>query len=93
MEKPTIFFSHSSHDRELILPVKAKLDMITAQVLDIFMSSDGQSIPFGNNWVHRIEEGLDRAQIMFVFVTPASIDSSWVYFEAGHCLLYTSRCV
>lgn len=84
MEKPTIFFSHSSHDRELILPVKAKLDMITAQVLDIFMSSDGQSIPFGNNWVHRIEEGLDRAQIMFVFVTPASIDSSWVYFEAGH---------
>ena len=49
MEKPTIFFSHSSHDRELILPVKAKLDMITAQVLDIFMSSDGQSIPFGKD--------------------------------------------
>lgn len=83
MDKPTIFFSHSSKDKELILPIKNKLDNITSNVMDIFMSSDGQSIPFGHNWVHKIEEGLKKAQIMFVFVTPTSINSSWIYFEAG----------
>lgn len=83
MEKPTIFFSHSSKDKDLILPIKNKIENITANVIDIFMSSDGQSIPFGHNWVHKIEEGLNKAKIMFVFVTPTSINSSWIYFEAG----------
>lgn len=83
MEKPTIFFSHSSKDRDAILPIKEKLMKITSGVIQIFMSSDGQSIPFGKNWVHKIEEGLSSAKIMFVFVTPTSIESGWIYFEAG----------
>lgn len=83
MEKPTIFFSHSSKDRDAILPIKEKLMKVTCGVIQIFMSSDGQSIPFGNNWVHKIEEGLNNAKIMFVFVTPMSIKSGWIYFEAG----------
>lgn len=83
MNKPTIFFSHSSQDSLTILPIKNRLSTITANVIDIFMSSDGQSIPFGHNWVHKIEEGLNSAQIMFVFVTPISVDSAWIYFEAG----------
>ncbi len=49
MEKPTIFFSHSAKDRNVILPIKEKLIKITSGVIQIFMSSDGQSIPFGNN--------------------------------------------
>ena len=84
MDKPTIFFSHSSKDRDLILPIKNKLADITSGTMDIVMSSDGQSIPFGRNWVSKIEEGLGNAQIMFVFVTPNSIKSEWIYFEAGY---------
>ncbi|MGV8907278.1 MAG: toll/interleukin-1 receptor domain-containing protein [Acetobacterium sp.] len=83
MEKPTIFFSHSSKDRDAILEIKNKLDKITSGVLNVFMSSDGQSIPLGHNWLHKIEEGLATASIMFVFVTPNSIDSKWIHFEAG----------
>lgn len=49
MDKPTIFFSHSSQDSDTILPIKNRLAAITANVMDIFMSSDGQSIPFGHN--------------------------------------------
>lgn len=48
MYKPTIFFSHSSLDSSAILPIKNRITAITANVLDIFMSSDGQSIPFGD---------------------------------------------
>lgn len=52
--------------------------------MDIFMSSDGQSIPFGTNWIHKIEEGLQAARIMFVFITENSISSGWIYFETGY---------
>ena len=83
MSKPTIFFSHSSKDKDAILTIKNKLDSATGGVLDIFMSSDGQSIPFGTNWIHKIEEGLQAAKIMFVFVTEVSVASGWIYFEAG----------
>lgn len=84
MDKPTIFFSHSSKDRDLILPIRNKIVDITGGTMDIFMSSDGQSIPLGRNWVSKIEEGLKNAQIMFIFVTPNSIKSDWIYFEAGY---------
>lgn len=83
MNKPTIFFSHSSKDKDIILSIKRRIDSITGGTLDIFMSSDGQSIPFGRNWIYKVEEGLNAAQIMFVFVTPNSILSNWIYFEAG----------
>lgn len=84
MNKPTIFFSHSSKDKDLIYSIKNKLDASTGGVMDIFMSSDGQSIPFGTNWIHIIEEGLQAAKIMFVFITENSISSGWIYFEAGY---------
>lgn len=32
MEKPTIFFSHSAKDRNVILPIKEKLIKITSGV-------------------------------------------------------------
>ncbi len=83
MSKPTIFFSHSSKDKDAILAIKNKLDNSTGGALDIFMSSDGQSIPFGTNWIHKIEEGLQAAKIMYVFVTEVSVTSGWIYFEAG----------
>lgn len=83
MSKSTLFFSHSSKDKDLIISIKDKITKYTGGVLDIFMSSDGQSIPFGTNWIHKIEEGLNSAKIMFVFVTENSISSGWIYFEAG----------
>ena len=84
MDKPIIFFSHSSKDKDLIYSIKNKLDAATGGVIDIFMSSDGQSIPFGTNWIHKIEEGLQAARIMFVFITENSISSGWIYFETGY---------
>lgn len=83
MSKPTIFFSHSSSDKEYIYLLKKRLIEITNNSLDIYLSSDGESIPFGNNWVHNIEENLHKASMMFVFVSPESINSKWVYFESG----------
>lgn len=84
MSKPTIFFSHSSKDKDVISAIKNKVVQYTGNTIEIFQSSDGESIPFGTNWIHKVEEGLENAKIMFVFVTENSISSGWIYFEAGY---------
>ena len=84
MAKQNIFISHSSQDVEMLTHFKKQLNTITSNTLEIFLSSDGQSIHFGKNWLYRIEEALKQADIMFVFITPNSINSSWVYFESGY---------
>lgn len=84
MSKPTLFFSHSSKDKGMVLAIKNKVMQYTSGTLDIFQSSDGESIPFGTNWIHKVEEGLKEAKVMFVFITEQSISSGWIYFEAGY---------
>lgn len=83
-EKPIIFFSHSSLDKEVLNQLRLTLTHKLAKTVEVFQSSDGQSIPFGRNWVHRIENALSKAKVMFVFISPASIKSQWLYFEAGY---------
>lgn len=83
MNKPTIFFSHSAKDKKSISYIRNKILSICSNTINIFQSSDGESIPFGNNWVHKIEENLHASRIMFVFVSPNSIKSNWLYFESG----------
>ena len=81
--KPTVFLSHASADEHALGVLKAKLVVKTNNVIDFFLASDGQSIPLGRNWAHRIEEHLKLSTLMFVFLSPASIQSQWVFFEAG----------
>src|SRR6266542_3423311 len=83
IRKPTIFFSHSSHDAKELGELKRLFVEKTGSTIDVFLSSDGQSIPLGRNWVHQIQTALERALLMIVFVTPSSIRSNWLYFESG----------
>jgi len=82
--KPIIFFSHSSKDKLFLETLKDLLNERTRGVVDIFLSSDGQSIPFGKNWVKQIEDALRNASVMFVFISPSSYSSKWLNFEAGY---------
>lgn len=84
MNKPTVFFSHSSKDRDLLIGIKKYLTEKTGNSVSIFVSSDGQSIPLGRNWVHKVQESLEIAQVMFVFISPDSMSSQWIHFEAGY---------
>jgi hypothetical protein len=84
MNKPTVFLSHSSKDSELLARLKEKLDKKTSGTIDFFLSSDGESIPFGRNWVATLQDALERTKICFVFLTPNSALSSWIYFESGY---------
>jgi hypothetical protein len=84
MDKPIVFFSHSTKDEKPLRKLKELIDKKTGNAVIIFLTSDGQSIPFGHNWVYRVEEALDKASLMFVFVSPNSLLSNWIYFEAGY---------
>ncbi len=84
MSKNSIFFSHSSKDKEQLVKLKELFVDKTGGAVDVFLSSDGQSIPLGRNWVHRIQEELNKTTLLIVFLTHNSIKSSWVYFEAGY---------
>jgi hypothetical protein len=81
--KPMVFLSHASADEASLRALANKLREKTSNAIGFFLASDGQSIPLGRNWVHKIEEELKASQIMFVFLSPASIASQWVFFEAG----------
>src|ERR1035441_3197699 len=82
-EKPIVFLSHSSLDKAPLAALKKILDERAAGSLNFFLSSDGESIKFGRNWVVRVSDALSQAKLMFVFLSPHSADSKWIHFEAG----------
>lgn len=82
-EKPIVFLSHASLDKESLTALKKILDERAAGSLDFFLSSDGESIKFGRNWVVSVSDALARAKLMFVFLSRRSADSKWIHFEAG----------
>ncbi len=84
MDKPIVFFSHSSKDEKILKKLKKAIDDKTGEAIDIFLSSDGQSIPFGTNWVYKLQEALEKTSLMFTFVSPNSLQSNWIYFESGY---------
>jgi len=83
MEKPIVFLSHASINKAPLAELKKLLDIRAAGALEFFLSSDGESIRFGRNWVVRISDALSRTKLMFVFLSPQSADSKWIHFEAG----------
>jgi hypothetical protein len=83
MSNPVVFFSHSSKDSQPLARLKERFVSATGGSIDIFLSSDGQSIHLGRNWVHQVEEALESARLMFIFVTANSLRSNWLFFESG----------
>jgi hypothetical protein len=93
MRKPIVFLSHSTRDSNVLQKIKEYLDIKLGGAVDLFLSGDGESIPLGRNWVHRIEEALELCELMFVFITPQSFQSKWIYFEAGYAYAKKTRVV
>lgn len=79
-----IFFSHSSSDAVAVGRIKERLKDLIGESAHIFLSSDGESIPFGKRWLAEIEGALKGAKLMFAFCSENSVKSSWVLFEIGH---------
>jgi hypothetical protein len=79
----TIFISHSSNAKQVALEFKSIL-MIGASDLQVFLSSDWDSIPAGSNWLQEIERALATHTHFVALITcPEDAKLPWVCYEVG----------
>lgn len=78
-----IFISHVSEEAETALRIKLALEADFLGLVEIFVSSDAQSIAAGEQWLSSIDAALRDASILLILCSPDSITRPWINFEAG----------
>ncbi len=93
IEKRVVFFSHSAEDRDQLSRLRELVLGKYSHAIKVFLSSDGESIPLGTNWIEETNTALKSAALMIVFLSPNSLESRWVLFESGYALGKETRIV
>ena len=83
IEKPVIFVSHAATDRPIADILKAEIDRVFANGVDVFASSVPGTIKPGDDWLEKINENLSKSKAVIVLITPVSINRPWIWFEVG----------
>lgn len=83
MSNKLLFLSHIHEEKELAVLIKGALEDEFSGFVDVFVSSDGTSIPAGSNFLKRIEDGLVGCIGAIYLISPASVKRNWVNFELG----------
>jgi HEAT repeat protein len=78
-----IFISHITAERELAALLKEKIERHFLGLVDVFVSSDQESIKAGASWLDALQRALRTASLEIVLCSPASINRPWINFEAG----------
>jgi hypothetical protein len=77
-----IFISHAAVDDEIALELKKNISAAFSNV-EIFVSSDPESLAPGDPWVQKILDALERASLIIAIVTERGLSRKWVWFESG----------
>lgn len=80
---PKIFISHITEEAVLAKIIKEEISNAFLGLVDIFVSSDVQSISIGSKWLDQIDQALRDAQIMLVLCSKDSVRRPWINFESG----------
>ena len=84
MDKPKVFISHITEERQLAELIKTQVQKDFLGLLDVFVSSDSISIAVGSKWLNEIRtEALQAAQVELILCSHDSVRRPWVNFEAG----------
>lgn len=83
MSKGTIFLSHIHEEHELAQLIKTAVENEFSGFIDVFVSSDGVSIPAGANFLKRIDDALCRCIGAVYLISPTSVKRNWISFELG----------
>jgi hypothetical protein len=83
MTAKLLFLSHIHEEQVLATIFKAALEDEFAGFVDVFVSSDGTSIPAGSNFLKRIEDGLVNCIGAIYLISPVSVQRNWINFELG----------
>lgn len=82
-EKPVIFISHSSKDKELADKFKKILEECFQFQIDVFASSNPEAISVGRDWFNEVIQKIESATVLLILVTPTAITRPWIWFETG----------
>lgn len=81
--KSLVFISHITEEKEIAIAFRELIESSFLGMLDVFVSSDEDSIHMGQKWLDRISNGLKTCAIEIVLCSPKSILRPWINFEAG----------
>ena len=83
MPDKLIFLSHIHEESEMALVLKKAIESEFAGFVEVFVSSDGTSIPAGANFLKRIEDGLIECIGAIYLISANSVKRNWINFELG----------
>jgi hypothetical protein len=81
--KKRLFVSHISEERKTAERFKTALNRDFLGMIEVFVSSDTESIAAGEEWLRSIEKALRECSAFVILCSPESIRRPWVNFEAG----------
>lgn len=77
------FVSHISEEAKTAARLKGALVRDFLGFIDVFVSSDTESIAAGEDWLRSVESALQESSIVIILCSPDSIRRPWINFEAG----------
>lgn len=83
MDKPVVFISHITEEREMALEFKKLISDSFLNVFEVFVSSDDGSVSGGSKWMNEISKALEKSELELILCSPMSIKRPWINFEAG----------
>lgn len=86
MSDNNVMISHSSTDVDLAQSVSSLISRCSLQQIKPWFSSDRSGtggMQAGDRWFDRIRSELSKSKACIVLLTPTSVESAWVQFEAG----------
>ncbi len=83
MSSKLIFLSHIHEESEMAVLIQQAIEAEFAGFVEVFVSSDGKTIPAGANFLKKIESGLADCVAGLFVVSPKSAPRSWINFELG----------
>lgn len=83
MSKVVVFISHISEEQEIAQALKKLVEASFLGLIEVFVSSDPNSIKLGGRWLDNITSALKVCKVEIIIASPASVKRPWVNFEAG----------
>ena len=83
MQKPLVFISHITEEKEIAKALKCLVESTFLDMMDVFVSSDPTSIKLGRKWLDEITHALKTCAVEIILSSPESVIQPWINFEGG----------
>jgi hypothetical protein len=81
--KAVVFLSHIDEEKEIAYEFKALIENAFLGMIDVFVSSNAQSVAMGQHWLDEVTRALKECRIEIILCSPRSVTKPWINFEAG----------